>query len=100
LDRDQHPFPQERKLHLLLADGVSAAGSTRLITRLQGQVRWLAFRKDVVSFLHAFAFATCAEGFGQVVVKVIAVGKPVVTGKVPRLPEIDVDETTAGRNDD
>jgi glycosyltransferase involved in cell wall biosynthesis len=64
---------------------------------VRNKVRLVGFQKDVVSFLHAldvFAFASRAEGFGQVVVEAMAAGKPVVSSKVPPLTEIVADEET------
>jgi glycosyltransferase involved in cell wall biosynthesis len=64
---------------------------------LQGQVRLVGFQSDVASFLGAldvFAFASRAEGFGQVIIEAMAAGKPVVTSKVPPITEIVVDGET------
>ena len=71
----------------------------RLINELglQGQVRLVGFQSDVASFLAAldvFAFASRAEGFGQVVIEAMAAGKPVVTSRVPPITEIVVDGKT------
>lgn len=44
--------------------------------------------------LGVFAFASCAEGFGRVVINVMAIDEPVIPGKVLSLTEIVVDGTT------
>lgn len=111
---------EPRKGHACLIQGMSevcrrAPGSTLLIAGadtwdygkelerliddlgLQRQVRLVGFQSDVASFLGAldvFAFASRAEGFGQVVIEAMAAGKPVVTSKVPPITEIVVDGET------
>ena len=71
----------------------------RLINNLglQRQVRLVGFQSDVASFLGAldvFAFASRAEGFGQVIIEAMAAGKPVVTSRVPPITEIVLDGET------
>lgn len=64
---------------------------------LDGSVRLAGFQSDIPLFLGAldvFAFASHAEGFGQVVVEAMAAGKPVVVSKVAPLTEIVVDGET------
>lgn len=64
---------------------------------LRDRVRLVGFQRDVTSFLAAldvFAFASRAEGFGQVIIEAMAAGKPVVTSKVPPITEIVVDGET------
>jgi glycosyltransferase involved in cell wall biosynthesis len=61
--------------------------------RLQDHVRLIGFQSDVASFLgtlDVFAFASRAEGFGQVIIEAMAAGKPVVASRVPPLTEIIV----------
>lgn len=61
---------------------------------LNGRVRIVGFQNDVSSFLQSiniFAFASRSEGFGQVVVEAMAVGRPVVASRIPPLTEIVVD---------
>jgi glycosyltransferase involved in cell wall biosynthesis len=60
---------------------------------LQDRVRLVGFQNDVASFLRSlavFAFASRAEGFGQVIIEAMAAGKPVVASRVPPLTEIVV----------
>ncbi|MGH7769638.1 MAG: glycosyltransferase family 4 protein [Candidatus Binatia bacterium] len=60
---------------------------------LQDRVRLIGFQSDVASFfgsLDVFAFASRAEGFGQVIIEAMAAGKPVVASRVPPLTEIVV----------
>jgi glycosyltransferase involved in cell wall biosynthesis len=64
---------------------------------LQERVHLVGFQHNVASFLHrldVFAFASRSEGFGQVVIEAMAVGKPVVAGRIPPLTEIVVDGET------
>jgi glycosyltransferase involved in cell wall biosynthesis len=64
---------------------------------LTEQVRLVGFQDDVAAFLSAldvFAFASRAEGFGQVVIEAMAAGKPVVASRIPPLTEIVVDGET------
>jgi glycosyltransferase involved in cell wall biosynthesis len=64
---------------------------------LAEHVRLVGFQNDIVSFLNAidvFAFATNSEGFGQVLVEAMAMGKPVVASKIPPLTEIVIDGET------
>ena len=61
-------------------------------------VRLVGFQSDVPAFLSAldaFAFATCSEGFGQVMIEAMAAGTPVVATKVAPLTEIATDGQTA-----
>jgi glycosyltransferase involved in cell wall biosynthesis len=61
------------------------------------KVRLVGFQNDIVAFLSAldvFAFASSSEGFGQVVVEAMAMGKPVVASRIPPLTEIVVDGET------
>ncbi|HEV8724274.1 MAG TPA: glycosyltransferase [Candidatus Binatia bacterium] len=61
------------------------------------KVRLVGFQNDIVAFLSAldvFAFASSSEGFGQVLVEAMAMGKPVVASRIPPLTEIVVDGET------
>lgn len=64
---------------------------------LRENVRLIGFQNDIPSFLKAidvFAFGTNSEGFGQVVVEAMAMGKPVVASAISPLTEIVVDGET------
>jgi glycosyltransferase involved in cell wall biosynthesis len=64
---------------------------------LRERARLVGFQSDIPSFLHAldvFAFASCSEGFGQVVIEAMAAAKPVVANKIAPLTEIVVDGET------
>lgn len=64
---------------------------------LNSKVRLVGFQSDIPSFLHAldvFAFASQSEGFGQVVIEAMAVGKPLVASGIPPLTEIVEDRKT------
>jgi glycosyltransferase involved in cell wall biosynthesis len=72
----------------------------RLVDKLGlgDSVRLVGFQSDVPSFLSAldaFAFATCSEGFGQVMIEAMAAGTAVVASKVAPLTEIATDGQTA-----
>ena len=61
------------------------------------KIRMVGFQNDIASFLGAldlFAFATKSEGFGQVAVEAMAVGKAVVMTNIAPLTEIVVDGET------
>jgi glycosyltransferase involved in cell wall biosynthesis len=61
---------------------------------LKSKVRLVGFQSDIPAYLgtlDVFAFATHAEGFGQVVTEAMAAGKPVVVSKVAPLTEIVID---------
>jgi glycosyltransferase involved in cell wall biosynthesis len=65
--------------------------------RLNSYARLVGTQNDVPSFFNAldvFAFATRAEGFGQVAIEAMAAGKPVVASKIPPITEIVVDGKT------
>jgi glycosyltransferase involved in cell wall biosynthesis len=61
---------------------------------LESKVQLVGFQSDIPAYLGAldvFAFASRAEGFGQVVTEAMAAGKPVVVSKVAPLTEIVID---------
>jgi glycosyltransferase involved in cell wall biosynthesis len=65
--------------------------------KLERSVRLIGFQQDIPGFLAAvdvFAFASVAEGFGQVVVEAMAAAKPVVATKIAPLTEIVADGET------
>jgi glycosyltransferase involved in cell wall biosynthesis len=64
---------------------------------LERNVLLLGFQSDVPSFLHAldvFAFASRSEGFGQVLIEAMAVGKPIVASRIPPITEIVMEGET------
>ncbi len=64
---------------------------------LRDRVRLVGFQPDVPSFLQAldvFAFASRAEGFGQVLIEVMDAGRPVVASRIAPLTEIVEDRST------
>jgi glycosyltransferase involved in cell wall biosynthesis len=65
--------------------------------RLNSHVTLVGAQNDVPSFFNAlnvFAFASRAEGFGQVAIEAMAAGKPVVASKIAPITEIVVDGKT------
>ncbi|MDW8103167.1 MAG: glycosyltransferase family 4 protein [Anaerolineae bacterium] len=64
---------------------------------LKSHVRLVGFQSDVCSFLHAldvFAFASRSEGFGQVLIEAMAVGRPIVASRTSPITEIVIDGVT------
>jgi glycosyltransferase involved in cell wall biosynthesis len=64
---------------------------------LEGRVRLAGYRDDVPAFMRElaiFAFASQAEGFGQVVVEAMAAGRPVVASRIAPITEIVTDGET------
>ncbi len=67
-------------------------------SRVGDRVSLVGFQSDIGAFLAAldvFAFATCSEGFGQVMVEAMAAGKPIVASRVAPLTEIAVHDESA-----
>jgi len=67
-------------------------------SKVDDRVSLVGFQSDVGAFLAAldvFAFATCSEGFGQVMVEAMAAGKPIVASRVAPLTEITAHEESA-----
>jgi glycosyltransferase involved in cell wall biosynthesis len=98
------PMVRARVPHAtLLIAGNDPWGHRKALERLRmelgvaDQVQLVGFQADVAGFLHSvdvFAFASRAEGFGQVVIEAMACGKPVVASRVAPLTEIVVEGVT------